>query len=112
MNQPTSKFQGDASPSQRVSSECDRPALVRRLTTSALLISLTLFSALLPVPAHSATFYVWQNSPSNGPGTSWASAFHEIQPAVDATQFVDWRATQMQTKKPPPPAETTSPSRV
>ncbi|MCC6355241.1 MAG: hypothetical protein IT577_15220 [Verrucomicrobiae bacterium] len=39
-------------------------------------------SAALPLP--SATLYVWTNSPSDGPGTNWTSAFHTIQAAVDA----------------------------
>lgn len=40
-------------------------------------------SAALPLP--SATLHVWTNSPSDGPGTNWASAFHTIQAAVDAS---------------------------
>jgi hypothetical protein len=30
-----------------------------------------------------ATIYVATNSPANGPGTSWANAFHTIQGAVN-----------------------------
>lgn len=44
-------------------------------------------SAALPLP--SATLHVWTNSPSNGPGTNWASAFHTIQGAVDAAAAGD-----------------------
>ncbi|MCX7590394.1 MAG: hypothetical protein N2255_02075, partial [Kiritimatiellae bacterium] len=39
---------------------------------------------LLCLRADCATWYVWTNSPSNGPGTSWQNAFHTIQAAVDA----------------------------
>ena len=38
---------------------------------------------LLRLPAGAATYYVWTNSPSGGPGTNWATAFHDIQTAVD-----------------------------
>lgn len=31
-----------------------------------------------------ATFHVSTNSPSDGPGTAWANAFHTIQQGVDA----------------------------
>ncbi len=40
-------------------------------------------AAARPLP--SATLHVWTNSPSDGPGTNWASAFHTIQAAVDAS---------------------------
>jgi hypothetical protein len=29
------------------------------------------------------TWYVWQDSPANGPGTAWNNAFHDIQSAVN-----------------------------
>lgn len=54
-----------------------RPAL-RAALRLALLLQI---STALPLP--SATLYVWTNSPSNGPGTNWESAFHTIQAAVD-----------------------------
>jgi len=31
------------------------------------------------------TWYVWTNSPANGPGTTWATAYHDIQSAVNVT---------------------------
>ena len=46
---------------------------------------LTLFLFLLICPLHvfSGTRYVWQSSPTNGPGTAWENAFHDIQSAID-----------------------------
>ena len=32
--------------------------------------------------SQAATYYVWTNSPAIGPGTNWATAFHDIQSAV------------------------------
>ena len=29
-------------------------------------------------------YFVWTNSPVNGPGTNWATAFHSIQAGIDA----------------------------
>jgi hypothetical protein len=43
-------------------------------------------STLLSViagPGGSNTWYVWQDSPANGPGTAWSTAFHDIQSAID-----------------------------
>jgi hypothetical protein len=39
--------------------------------------------------AQSKTWYVWQGSATNGPGTNWAYAFHDIQSAVDAAASND-----------------------
>jgi len=36
-----------------------------------------------------ATFYVWTNSPSDGPGLCWTNAFHSIQAAVNAASSND-----------------------
>lgn len=52
----------------------------------------TLLACLLThtLNAHAAdTWYVWSQSPSNGPGTNWATAFHEIQAGVDAAGIND-----------------------
>ncbi len=35
------------------------------------------------------TWYVWTNSPANGPGTNWATAFRSIQSAVDVASSND-----------------------
>jgi hypothetical protein len=43
-----------------------------------------LFAAIaLAIPCPAATYYVWTNSPANGPGTNWTTAFHSIQSAVN-----------------------------
>jgi hypothetical protein len=39
--------------------------------------------------AQTNTWYVWQGSATNGPGTNWAYAFHDIQSAVDAAASND-----------------------
>ena len=41
---------------------------------------------LLAISNHApgATWYVWTNSPANGPGTNWPTAFRDIQSAVNA----------------------------
>ena len=39
-------------------------------------------SSLSPTQA-ATVYYVWTNSPSDGPGANWATAFHEIQDAVN-----------------------------
>jgi hypothetical protein len=36
-----------------------------------------------------STWYVWQNSPANGPGTAWNNAFHDIQSAVNVAATGD-----------------------
>jgi hypothetical protein len=33
--------------------------------------------------SQAATYFVWTNSPSDGPGTNWDTAYHVIQMAVD-----------------------------
>lgn len=45
---------------------------------AGLLIILSVMSCL------GDTYFVWTNSPSDGPGTNWATAFHDIQGGVDA----------------------------
>ena len=45
--------------------------------------------ALLPPGSHAATYYVWTNSPADGPGTAWTNAFHTLQAAVDAAASND-----------------------
>jgi hypothetical protein len=42
--------------------------------------------ALTPLVCRSLTFYVATNSPVNGPGTDWSTAFRDIQSAVDVAQ--------------------------
>ncbi|MDD4871997.1 MAG: choice-of-anchor Q domain-containing protein [Kiritimatiellae bacterium] len=42
------------------------------------------FPFLISQTVFSATRYAWLSSPTNGPGTSWSTAFHEIQDAIDA----------------------------
>ncbi len=47
-------------------------------------LSLFLFILVCPLHVFPGTRYVWQSSPTNGPGTSWETAFHDIQSAIDA----------------------------
>lgn len=49
-------------------------------TTIGSLAAVMLFTATV----FAGTNYVWDASPQDGPGTDWATAFHEIQPAIDA----------------------------
>jgi len=44
---------------------------------------------LATTSARAATFYVWTNSPADGPGTDWTNAFHTIQGAVDVAASGD-----------------------
>ena len=44
---------------------------------------------ILTAAAQSNTWYVWQNSPTNGPGTNWATAFQDIQSAIHAATAGD-----------------------
>ena len=38
-----------------------------------------------PVPmGRSGTVHVWQDSPSDGPGTAWVNAYHTVQGGIDA----------------------------
>ncbi len=41
------------------------------------------------VASHGATIHVWTDSPTDGPGTTWANAYHVIQDAVDAASGGD-----------------------
>lgn len=43
----------------------------------------------LPPAAPPKTLYVWPDSPADGPGTSWDTAFHTIQDGVDAAESND-----------------------
>ncbi|MBN1669871.1 MAG: PKD domain-containing protein [Kiritimatiellae bacterium] len=51
--------------------------MTRRTPTIALLL-------LAAAGACAETWFVWPESPSDGPGTNWATAFHALQDAVDA----------------------------
>ncbi len=42
-----------------------------------------------PIAASAATLHVWASSPSDGPGTDWTNAFHDIQSALDASGLGD-----------------------
>lgn len=39
---------------------------------------------ILPLFCSAGTYHVWTDSPVDGPGTNWTTAFHEIQSAVNA----------------------------
>ncbi len=53
-------------------------------------VILSLATCHLPLATSRAdTYYVWTNSPSNGPGTNWTTAFHTIQDAVDVAATND-----------------------
>jgi hypothetical protein len=47
-------------------------------------VIILILSLLAIIQAPAATYYVWTNSPSDGPGTTWDTAYHTIQGAVDA----------------------------
>lgn len=55
----------------------------KRLVSGKLLRTFLCY-AMVGTVAWGGTFYVWTNSPSDGPGTDWTNAFHTIQGAVDA----------------------------
>jgi hypothetical protein len=55
---------------------------VKTRVWSIFFLLLTLLSLRL---TRAATYYVWTNSPLDGPGTNWATAFHILQDAVDVT---------------------------
>jgi len=46
---------------------------------------MAMLAMLAPGLQATTTWYVWQNIPNNGPGDSWADAFHDIQSAVNIT---------------------------
>ena len=53
----------------------------------ALLAAVSCMAAVLSSSA--ATYYVWTNSPANGPGTNWQTAYRTIQSAIDAASSND-----------------------
>ncbi len=66
------------------------PSSMFRVRGSTLNSVLNLLLLLAASAANAATRYVWQGSPSPAPPyTSWASAVHVIQEAVDAAQTGD-----------------------
>lgn len=60
---------------------------LHRLIHAGLCAGLATLVVSLPAPA--ATLYVWTNSPSDGPGTNWATAYHTLQSGVDAASAGD-----------------------
>jgi hypothetical protein len=53
----------------------------QRMQTIGYLAAVFLSAAL---QTYAKTIYVWIDSPIDGPGTNWNTAYHEIQSAVDA----------------------------
>ncbi len=47
-------------------------------------VIILILSLLAILQSQADTYFVWTNSPSDGPGTTWDTAYHTIQGAVDA----------------------------
>jgi hypothetical protein len=62
--------------------------LERAVWKATLLVFISV-ACTCPALAQNSTWYVWQGSATNGPGTNWAYAFHDIQSAVDAAASND-----------------------
>ena len=66
--------------------------LANVLVTALLSPSLTAATSSLDVPCHDCAQKVWyvdSSSTTNGPGDSWATAFRDLQPALNAAAFDD-----------------------
>lgn len=64
------------------------PKLIRRSYSIFLIVISFMWGSVSQVHAVN-TWYVWTNSPSDGPGNEWSNAFHAIQAAIDAANDND-----------------------
>ncbi len=89
-NGGTNSFWSNSNPSvATITTNGTATSLMRGVTTITATLGGVNGSATLTVSNGATTWYVWTNSPSNGPGLSWATAYHDIQSAINVTASGD-----------------------